>query len=54
MLLRIEQYFFALEGERLKRIEQGRRVPKSVLYNQEQMLKLLKRNIFASKKLELS
>ena len=46
---RLEQYFLALEDERLKRIVQGRRVPKRILSDQEQMLKLLKRNRFASR-----
>ncbi|RJS91361.1 hypothetical protein CW705_04005 [Candidatus Bathyarchaeota archaeon] len=46
---RLEQYFLVLEDERLKRIAQGRRVPNRILSDQEQMLKLLKRNRFASR-----
>jgi len=46
---RLEQYFLALEDERLRRVGQGRRVPKHTLSNQEQMLKLLRRNRFASR-----
>lgn len=46
---RLEQYFLALEDERLKRIAQGRRAAKRILSNQEQTLKLLKRNRLASR-----